>query len=114
MTILEKKKEIGILRSLGVNQVSIKKIFMTNGLLIGITGTLIGLVLGLLVCYLQIDYKFYALDPMKYIIDALPIEIRLTDILAISAMAILLSYLAAYYPAKRAAHTIIIESIKYE
>jgi lipoprotein-releasing system permease protein len=114
MTILEKKKDIGILRSLGVNQVSIKKIFMTNGLLIGITGTLIGLVLGLLVCYLQINYKFYALDPMKYIIDALPIEIRLTDILAISAMAILLSYLAAYYPAKRAAHTIIIESIKYE
>lgn len=114
MTIIEKKKDIGVLRSLGVTQNSIKKIFMTSGLLIGIIGTVTGLAIGLIVCYLQINYKFYALDPMKYIIDALPIEIRFTDIVAISAMAILLSFVAAYFPAKRAAQLIIIESIKYE
>lgn len=114
MTVIEKKRDIGILRSLGLNEKSIKKIFLTNGLMSGLLGTLIGLMLGLFVCYLQIHYKLYPLDPMKYIIDAIPIEIRVTDIIAISFMAIILSSLAAYFPAKRASRINIIESIKYE
>ncbi|MDP2036502.1 MAG: hypothetical protein Q8L04_03900, partial [Ignavibacteria bacterium] len=64
--------------------------------------------------YLQVQYKFYPLDPMKYIIDALPIQVRFSDVLVISLMAIFLSFVAAYFPAKRAAKTIIIDSIKYE
>lgn len=114
MTVIEKKRDIGVLRSLGLDEKSIKKIFMTNGLLSGLSGTFIGLFVGLLVCYLQINYKIYPLDPMKYIIDALPVQVRITDIIAISLMAIILSTIAAYYPAKRAAKSIIIESIKYE
>lgn len=114
MTVIEKKRDIGVLRSLGLDEKSIKKIFMTNGLLSGLSGTFIGLFVGLLVCYLQINYKIYPLDPMKYIIDALPVRVRLTDIIAISLMAIILSTIAAYYPAKRAAKSVIIESIKYE
>ncbi len=114
MTVVEKKRDIGILRSLGLSEKSIKKIFLTNGMLSGLLGTLIGLLLGSLVCYLQINYKLYPLDPMKYIIDAIPIEIRITDIIAISFMAVLLSSLAAYFPAKRASRINIIESIKYE
>lgn len=114
MTVIEKKRDIGVLRSLGLDEKSIKKIFMTNGLLSGLSGTFIGLFVGLLVCYLQINYKIYPLDPMKYIIDALPVQVRLTDIIAISLMAIILSTIAAYYPAKRAAKSVIIESIKYE
>ena len=114
MTVIEKKRDIGILRSLGVQKDSISKIFMASGLLIGVVGTIAGLVLGIIICLLQTRFKFYALDPMKYIIDALPVQLRITDLLAISAMALLLSFLAAYFPAKRAAQTIIIESIKYE
>ncbi|MBI3124756.1 MAG: ABC transporter permease [Ignavibacteriales bacterium] len=114
MTVIEKKRDIGILRSLGVKQESIHKIFMFSGLMIGIAGTAAGLVIGLLVCYLQVQYKFYPLDPMKYIIDALPIQVRFSDVLVISLMAIFLSFVAAYFPAKRAAKTIIIDSIKYE
>ena len=114
MTVIEKKQDIGILRSLGVKKESVLKIFMFEGLLVGIAGTLIGIGIGLLVCYLQITYNFYPLDPTKYIIDAMPVQIRFTDILAIGAMAMLLSFLASLYPAKRAAKTIIIESIKYE
>lgn len=114
MTVIEKKRDIGILRSLGLSEKSIKKIFLTNGLLSGLLGTLIGLLLGLLVCFLQINYKLYPLDPMKYIIDAIPIEIRISDIFAISLMALILSSMAAYFPAKRASRINIIESIKYE
>lgn len=114
MTVIEKKRDIGILRTLGLNEKSIKKVFLLNGLISGFVGTLVGLIIGLFVCYLQINYKIYPLDPMKYIIDSLPIEVRTTDILAISFMAIFLSTLAAYFPAKKAASLIIIDSIKYE
>jgi len=114
MTVIEKKQDIGILRSMGVNKKSILRIFMFEGLLVGIIGTMIGISIGLLVCYLQKKYNFYPLDPTKYIIDAMPVEIRITDIFAIGIMAMLLAFLASLYPAKRAAKTIIIESIKYE
>ena len=99
---------------MGVNQKSIRKIFMFEGILVGLIGTFLGLALGLLVCYLQMKYNFYPLDPTKFIIDALPVEIRISDIFAIGAMSMLLAFLAAIYPAKRAANTNIIDSIKYE
>lgn len=114
MTVIEKKKDIGVLRSMGVNKKSILRIFMFEGILVGVIGTFIGIGIGLLVCYLQIEYNFYPLDSSKYIINALPIEVRATDILAIGGMAMFLSFVASLYPAKRAANTIIIESIKYE
>jgi lipoprotein-releasing system permease protein len=114
MTVIEKKKDIGVLRAMGVNKNSILRIFMFEGILVGAIGTFIGIALGLLVCYLQIEYNFYPLDSTKYIISALPVEIRWTDILAIGGMAMFLAVIASLYPAKRAAKTIIIEAIKYE
>jgi len=114
MTVLEKKKDIGILRSMGLEKKSILKIFMLEGLLVGIIGTIIGLAAGLIICYLQIKYNFYPLDPTKYIINAMPVKIQATDIIAVGLMAMLLSFIASLYPAKRAANTIIIDSIKYE
>jgi lipoprotein-releasing system permease protein len=114
MTVIEKKKDIGVMRSMGVNKKSIQKIFMFEGILVGVIGTCLGLLIGVLVCYLQITYNFYPLDSTKYIIDALPVEVRVSDIFAIGAMALLLSFLAAIYPARRAANTNIINSIKYE
>ncbi|MCX7798629.1 MAG: ABC transporter permease [Melioribacter sp.] len=114
MTVLEKKKDIGILRSLGLGKKSILKIFIFEGVLVGVIGTVIGIIIGLLVCYLQIKYNFYPLDPTKYIIDAMPVKIQLSDIIAVGLMSMLLTFLASLYPAKRAVKTIIIDSIKYE
>jgi lipoprotein-releasing system permease protein len=114
MTVIEKKKDIGVLRAMGVNKKSILRIFMFEGILVGAIGTFIGIAIGLLICYLQIEYNFYPLDSSKYIISALPIEVRSTDILAIGGMAMFLAFVASLYPAKRAANTIIIEAIKYE
>lgn len=114
MTVLEKKKDIGILRSFGVNKKSIVRIFMFEGILVGIIGTAFGTAIGLLICYLQIKYNFYPLDPTKYIINALPVKVQFSDLIAVGGMSMLLSFLASLYPAKRAAKTIIIDSIKYE
>lgn len=114
MTVVEKRKDIGILRTLGATNNSIKRIFMFNGLLVGLIGTLSGLIIGLLVCYLQIHYNFYSLDPRKYIIDALPVKLQLSDILLITGVSYFLTYLASLYPAKRATESSITNSIKWE
>ncbi len=114
MSVIQKKKDIAILLSMGATKQTILKIFMFEGILVGAIGTIGGIILGLLTCYAQIKYKLYPMDPTRYIIDALPVEIRTWDIVAIAAMAFILSFLAALYPAKRAANTEIIESIKWE
>jgi lipoprotein-releasing system permease protein len=114
MTVLEKKKDIGVMRSMGMSRKSILMIFMLEGILVGLIGTVLGIIIGLLVCYLQIEYNFYPLDPTKYIINSLPVQIRITDIVAVGLMAMFLSFIASLYPATRAANSVIIESIKYE
>ncbi|MEW6508955.1 MAG: ABC transporter permease [Bacteroidota bacterium] len=114
MTVLEKKKDIGVMRSMGLSRKSILMIFMLEGILVGLIGTVLGIIIGLLVCYLQIEYNFYPLDPTKYIINSLPVQIRITDIVAVGLMAMFLSFIASLYPATRAANSVIIESIKYE
>lgn len=114
MSVIEKKKDIAVLRSMGATGKSILRIFMFEGILVGIIGTFSGIILGLITCFVQIKFKIYPMDPTKYIIDALPVEVNLFDIIAIAAMALILSFFAALYPAKRAAKTSIIDSIKWE
>jgi lipoprotein-releasing system permease protein len=114
MSVIQKRRDIGILRSMGVSKNSIQKIFMFEGILIGAIGTFSGLVIGLLVCYLQIEYKLYPLDPMRYIIDAIPVELRISDLILIPIASMLLSFAASIYPARRAVNLNVIETIKYE
>ncbi len=114
MSVIEKKRDVGVLRAMGITENSILKIFMYEGLLIGILGTILGSIIGYLVCFLQLKYKLYPLDPMQYKIDALPIEIQITDFFFIAGAALLLSFLASLYPAKRAAKVNILDAIKWE
>ncbi|MBZ0180367.1 MAG: ABC transporter permease [Melioribacteraceae bacterium] len=114
MSVIEKKKDIAVLQTLGATQYQIKKIFFIEGILIAIIGTITGTVIGLLVCYLQIEFNFYPLDPQKFIIDAMPIKVLTSDVVYISVIAFLLTSLASIYPAKKAASQSIIESIKWE
>jgi lipoprotein-releasing system permease protein len=87
---------------------------MYEGVLIGAIGTITGLGLGLLICILQLKFNFYPLDPLKYVVDAMPVEIIFSDVLAIGAASFFLTFLAAVYPAKKAAKLNAIESIKWE
>lgn len=114
MSVLEKKKDIGVLRSMGTNSLSIKKIFMFEGILIGVIGTVFGVFIGLFVCFLQIQYNIYPLDASKFIIDSLPIEIRITDIFAVVLMSLILTFFASKYPANKALKLKIIDAIKWE
>lgn len=114
MTVLEKKREIGVLKALGMSNNSILKIFLLEGFLIGIIGAIVGSIIGIGICYLQVKFKIYGLDPTVYIIDALPIELHSLDIILITLMAIILATLAGYFPAKKAAQMLPLESIKWE
>ena len=87
---------------------------MFEGLLIGVIGTVCGALLGYLVCYIQIHYNIYPLDPLQYKIDSLPIEVRLSDFFAVGIASILLSFFASLYPARRAAKVNALEAIKWE
>jgi lipoprotein-releasing system permease protein len=114
MSVIEKRRDIGVLRSIGMRINSITKIFMFEGILVGFIGTISGLAIGVLLCYLQIEYKFYALDPSDYIIDAIPVKLQIADIFSITLASLFLTFIASLYPARRAARVNLIESIKYE
>ena len=83
-------------------------------LLLCAAGTFLGSIIGYVVCFLQLKFKIYPLDPTQYKIDALPIQINISDFFFISGIALLISFLASLYPAKRAAKVNILEAIKWE
>jgi lipoprotein-releasing system permease protein len=114
MSVIEKRRDIGILRSIGAEEKSILRIFMFEGLLTGLLGTAAGAFLGYLVCFLQIAYNIYPLDPTQYKIDSLPLEVRISDFFFIAGMSMLLSFIASLYPAKKAAKVNPVEAIKWE
>jgi lipoprotein-releasing system permease protein len=114
MFVVEKKRDIGILRSLGITENSILRIFMFEGLLIGLIGTVAGSALGYVICYIHLKYNIYPLDPTQYKINSLPLDIQFADFLFITGASMLLSFFASYYPAKRAAKVNPIEAIKWE
>ena len=114
MTVIEKKRDIGVLKAMGSTNGSIVRIFMLEGILIGIYGTISGCILGLAVCLMQIKFKLFPLDTTVYPIDALPIDLRWTDFVFVSIAALLLAFLASLYPARRAAKQEPIQAIRWE
>ncbi len=114
MGVIEKRRDIGILKSLGATNKSILRLFMFEGLLVGTVGTVLGLSIGLVVCYVQIHYQLFPLDPNVYIIPAIPVDVRWSDFLAIGCASMLLCTLAALYPARRAARLTPVDAIRWE
>jgi lipoprotein-releasing system permease protein len=114
MTVIEKTRDIGILKSMGATNESVKKIFAHQGLLVGIVGTIVGSCLGLLIVYLQERYHLVALDTSVYIIPAMPVEVHILDIVVIAIAAIGLCSLASRLPAKRAATLDPVKAIRWE
>lgn len=114
MGVIEKRRDIGVLKAIGATRSMITRIFMFEGILVGVIGTLAGTLIGLLVCYLQITYHLVPLDPTVYIIPAIPVEIRWTDFLWVGLASMVLSMLASLYPARRAARLLPVEAIRWE
>jgi len=114
MGVIEKRRDIGVLKALGSTRASIIRVFMVEGVLVGSIGTMAGLLIGYVVCFLQIKYSLFPLDTSVYIIPAIPVEFRLMDFFSVSFASLVLSTLASLYPAFRAAALQPVEAIRWE
>lgn len=114
MTVVEKKREIGALKSLGATSYGITKIYLLEGAFVGLIGTVLGLIIGYGVCEAQIKYQLFKLDTSVYIIPALPVSMHPFDFVVIGLTAIVICTLAALYPAKRAAKVDPADAVRWE
>lgn len=114
MSVIEKRRDIGLLRAIGLREKSISKIFVYQGIYVGVIGTVSGFLLGLLLYYIQVTYNVYPLDPTQYKINSLPMQLRIMDFVAVGIASFVLSMGAAIYPARKAAKVNPMDAIKWE
>jgi lipoprotein-releasing system permease protein len=114
MMVLDKTKEIAILKSMGARGKMIMRIFMLDGLIIGLVGTVLGLMGGGVLCYLLTRYEFVKLPSDVYYISTLPVRVQLLDVTLIALSAVAISFLATLYPSYQASKLDPAAAIRYE
>ncbi len=122
MVVNDKQSEIAILRTIGATPRQILSIFIVQGMMVGIIGTLIGLGSGIIIAYntteivnwIQSLFNVKVLSSSIYFVDYLPSKILLKDLIQVTIASLLMSFLATIYPAWRASKTVIAEALHYE
>ena len=114
MMVMEKYRDIAILSSLGARRQQIRNIFILQGVMIGVAGTVLGLAGGYLLCWMGSRHHLLQLDPNIYSISYVPFNARLLDGVWVAAVALMISFLATLYPAHSATSITPAEALRYE
>ncbi len=114
MVVADKTKEIGILKAMGMPAKSIRRIFFAQGVVIGVVGTVLGLILGFGAAIGLDKYKFIKLDPQVYFIDHLPVATQPDDVIMIVLASIAIAAIATLYPSIQASRLFPLEAIRHE
>jgi len=114
MVVMEKTRDVAILRAMGATAKSIMSIFMLQGVFVGIVGTMAGLASGLGICHLLAKFKFISLPSDIYYISTLPVRVEFWDVSFVALSAVAISFLATIYPSWYASKLDPVEAIRYE
>jgi len=114
MLVMEKTRDIAILRTMGASSKSIMRIFIYQGLFVGLVGTALGIVSGSILCHLLARYKFIKLPPDVYYLTTLPVRMEWFDIVLIAVAAVVISFLATIFPSFQASKVNPVEALRYE
>ena len=114
MMVMEKTKDIAVLMSMGTRKAQVRRLFMTQGVLIGVFGTVIGVTLGYVLSWLGQHYHLISLSPEVYSIDYVPFAPRIMDGVLVACIALGISFIATLYPSWSASRILPAEALRYE
>ncbi len=114
MVVTDKTREIGILRAMGLTSAAIARIFLIQGAVIGIVGTLAGLLAGLAVAYVVDESGWIRINPAVYFIDHLPVHVEPLDVAIVVGASIAIAVIATIYPSRTASALTPVEAIRHE
>lgn len=114
MMVMEKNRDIAVLMSMGATQRNIRKIFIYQGLIIGVTGAVWGAIAGIIICWICDKYRLIHLQADIYSISYVPFKVSPVDVMAVALAAVVISFLATIHPSKSAAQLDPAEALRYE
>jgi lipoprotein-releasing system permease protein len=102
MLVLEKRKDISVLQSLGADKSLVKKIFLSEGILLAVVGAGTGIILALIIAFLQMKFHLIKLVGNSFLIDYFPVKLVFTDFILVAFTAMIIAFAASWFPAKKA------------
>ena len=114
MIVMEKARDISILKSMGATNRSVMWLFILQGVLIGVVGLIIGALIGVSFCYFANRHRWVKLPPGAYALDFLPFHLHVPDLLTVAVVTLAISFLSTIYPAWNAARIQPVEGLRYE
>jgi len=114
MVVADRTREIGILKAMGMTRGGILRVFVLQGAWIGVVGTTVGTVLGVVLAWALGRYEIIRIPPDVYFIDHLPVSLRLLDVALIVAASVVIAFLATIYPSIQASRLEPVDAIRHE